>query len=99
MSELGSYILNPAQSPAGTKHLSNLLRSGHGIIDEFLWLQSERRVEELKHQDEEALVVWNESVLEKASSLKAKGLFAVRSSVAARLKRIKPARIGAPLAN
>jgi hypothetical protein len=93
LSELGSYILNPGQAPAGTKRLSNLLRSqrwGYEVIEDFLWQQSEARVDELKGAGEEAVVVWDESVLEKASSLASEGLCAVRSSVARQLKRIKP---------
>lgn len=93
LSELGSYILTPAQAPAGTKRLSNLLRSkrwGYGIIEEFLWQRSDQRVEELKDAGEEAVAVWDESVLEKASSLALEGLCSVRSSVARGLKRIKP---------
>ncbi len=92
LSELGSYILNPAQAPAGTKRLSNLLRSqrwGHEVIEQFLWQQGEARVAELKEASEEALVVWDESVIEKAGSLMLEGLCAVRSSTARWLKRIK----------
>jgi hypothetical protein len=58
--------------------------------EHFLWQQSEQRVDELKGEGEEALVVWDESVLEKASSLASEGLCAVRSSAAHQLKRIKP---------
>jgi hypothetical protein len=93
LSELGGYILNPSQAPAGTKRLSNLLRSkrwGYELIERFLWQQGEQRVEQLKQDGEEAVVVWDESVLEKASSLIVEGLCAVRSSVARQLKRIKP---------
>jgi hypothetical protein len=76
LSELGSYILNPRQAPAGTKRLSNLLRSkrwGYEMIEQFLWQQGEERVNELKQEGEEAVVVWDESVLEKASSLAVEG--------------------------
>lgn len=93
LSELGSYILNPRQAPAGTKRLSNLLRSkrwGHELIEHFLWQQGEQRIAALKDDGEEAVVVWDESVLEKASSLTLEGLCAVRSSVARQVKRIKP---------
>src|SRR5688500_9954635 len=40
LSELGGYILSPAQAPAGTKRLSNLLRSSKWSgqeIEGFLW--------------------------------------------------------------
>lgn len=92
LSELGSYILNPRQAPAGTKRLSNLLRSkrwGYELIEQFLWQQGEQRISALKQAGEEALLVWDESVIEKASSLALEGLCAVRSSVARQLKRIK----------
>lgn len=92
LSELGGYILSPAQAPAGTKRLSNLLRSkrwGYKLIEQFLWQRGDVRVQELKGAGEEALVVWDESVLEKAGSLSLEGLGSVRSSVARWLKRIK----------
>ncbi len=85
LSELGGYILSPAQAPAGTKRLSNLLRSkrwGYEFIEQFLWQCGDVRVQELKAAGEEAL-------LEKAGSLTLEGLGSVRSSVARWLKRIK----------
>ena len=93
LSELGGYILSPEQAPAGTKRLSNLLRSPkwhYGLIARFLWHQGDKRVAELQAQGAEALVIWDESVLEKAESRTLQGLCAVRSSVARQLKRIKP---------
>lgn len=93
LSELGAYILSPAQAAAGTKRLSNLLRSPkwtHHLIEQFLWQQADTRVQELLEQGEESLFIWDESVLEKPESLKAEGLCAVRSSKAKRLTRIKP---------
>ncbi|RIK25403.1 MAG: hypothetical protein DCC55_40625 [Chloroflexi bacterium] len=101
LSELGGYILNPAQAPAGTKRLSNLLRSKgwtHRLIDDFLWQRGEARVHALKQAGEEALVVWDESVIEKAGSLTLEGLCSVRSSVARWLKRIKPGFYSPPSA-
>ncbi len=93
LSELGEELLSPAQGPAGTKRISNLLRSrrwGHELIERFLWQLGNQRQQALKADGEECLVVWDESVLEKAESLALEGLCAVRSSVAGRLKRIKP---------
>jgi Transposase DDE domain len=93
LSELGGYILTPRQAPAGTKRLSNLLRSekwSAKLIERFLWQQAEARVKEGKANGEPMLVGWDESVAEKPESLKAEGLCPVRSSQAARLKRIKP---------
>ena len=93
LSELGGYILEPGQAPAGTKRLSNLLHSqkwGHWLIEQFLWRAGEERVKRLKAEREEAVVVWDESEWEKAGSLELEGLCAVRSSEANWLKRIKP---------
>lgn len=93
LSELGGYILGPAQAPAGTKRLSNLLRSGkwhYGLIERFLWQEGDRRIAALHATQAEALVVWDESVWEKPESHKLEGLCAVRSSKARRLTHIKP---------
>ena len=92
LSELGAYITSPSQAPAGTKRLSNLLRSrkwGADIIERFLWGQAEARLAKLKESNEDGLLIWDDSILEKAESIAIEGLCAVRSSVAARLKRIK----------
>lgn len=99
LSELGGYILTPDRAPAGTKRLSNLLRSTrwtHALIERFLWRLAQRRVEELGQAGEEVLVAWDESVLEKAESIAIEGLCAVRSSKARRLKRIKPGYFNPP---
>lgn len=93
LSELGAYLLSPAQAPAGTKRLSHLLRSpkwGHALLSRYLWRQAAARVAELGETEGEALVLWDESVIEKPESLKAEGLGPVRSRKAARLQRIKP---------
>jgi hypothetical protein len=87
---LGGYLLSPDHAPAGTKRLSNLLRSSKWtatVIDEFLWQHADQRVGEL---GETALVVWDESVVEKPESQWLEGLGPVRSSVAARLVRWRP---------
>src|SRR5215217_6300159 len=94
LSELGSYLLSPAQAPAGTKRSSNLLRSSkwseQNIIN-YLALQSQLYCQRLQKQPKERLLLlWDESVQEKAESLKSEGLCAVRSSKAKRLLRIKP---------
>jgi len=93
LSELGGYITSPVQAPAGTKRLSNLLHSsrwGSWFISKFLWEQATDFIEEQGRQEQVALVVWDESVVEKPESSHLEGLCAVRSSSAARLKRIKP---------
>jgi hypothetical protein len=94
LSELGSYLLSPPQAPAGTKRISNLLRSpkwGEQNLINYLALQSQLYCQQLqKIEKEQALLLWDESVQEKAESLKSEGLCAVRSSKAKRLLRIKP---------
>jgi hypothetical protein len=92
LSELGAYLLGPAQAPAGTKRISNLLRSRKWrfrLIEHFLWQGADARLSELEAAHEPALVVWDASVLEKPESLELEGLCAVRSSRAQRLKRQK----------
>lgn len=99
LSELGGYLGTPAQAPAGTKRLSRLLRSPRWHwreIERFLWDQGEQRLDELTARGEERLVVWDESVLEKSESLHLEGLGPVRSTKAARLKRIKPGYFNPP---
>jgi hypothetical protein len=93
LSELGGYLMEPEHAPAGTKRLSNLLRSPKWtskIIERFLWDQADQRHRQLQEGDEKSLLIWDESDLEKAESLHSEGLCAVRSSKAKRLCRIKP---------
>lgn len=99
LSELGGYLKPAYQAPAGTKRISNLLQAkgwSAEIIDGYLWLQAGERVEALQHAGKTVLVVWDESVLEKAESLKLEGLCAVISSKARRLKRIKKGYFNPP---
>src|SRR5439155_24349672 len=65
LSELGGYLLSAAHAPAGTKRLSNLLRSSHwseAFIERFLWQQADARLEELEQRGEDALLLWDASV-------------------------------------
>src|SRR2546430_14522831 len=99
LSELGAYITSPSQAPAGTKRLRNLLRSakwGAESIERFLWRGGQERLAQLQQAGEDGLLVWDDSILEKAESIALEGLCAVRSSVAARLKRIKPGYFNPP---
>ena len=99
LSELGGYLLEPEHCQAGTKRISNLLHSEKWEareIEEYLWWRGTQRVEKLWGEGERALVIWDESVLEKPESLEADGLCAVRSSKARRLKRIKPGYYNPP---
>lgn len=99
LSELGGYILSLSQAPAGTKRISNLLRSSrwsYWIIGRFLWKRATEFVEQQSQDDETTLVIWDESVVEKPESIALEGLCAVRSSKAARLKRIKKGYFNPP---
>lgn len=99
LSELGGYILTPDKAPAGTKRLSNLLRSsrwGQWMIGRFLWKRADAFVEEQSANEKVTLVIWDESVIEKSESIALEGLCAVRSSKAARLKRIKKGYFNPP---
>ena len=99
LSELGGYLLEPEHCQAGTKRISTLLHSDKweaDLLEDYLWQQATRRVEERGAHGERALVIWDESVLEKPESLQAEGLCAVRSSQAVRLKRIKPGYYNPP---
>src|SRR5436853_1225541 len=49
LSELGAELLGPAHAPAGTKRLSNLLRSPRwhaSLIAAFLWQQAAAQIQE-----------------------------------------------------
>ncbi len=99
LSELGGYLLSPDRAPAGTKRLSNLLRSQKWtwrLIAHFLWQGADRALDDLEAAGEAALVAWDESVLEKSESIAIEGLCSVRSSKARRLKRIKPGYFNPP---
>jgi hypothetical protein len=99
LSELGGYILSPEKAPAGTKRLSNLLRSAKwtfGVQSDILWQSADEKVDRLHSQEEEVLAIWDESVIEKPESEKLEGLGPVRSSKAARRSRIKPGYFNPP---
>src|SRR5689334_13740299 len=99
LSELGAYLVTPEQAPAGTKRLSNLLRSPRwraSLLADWLWQQADGRVQALRAAHEEPLLVWDGSVLEKPETLKNDDLCAVRSSRARRLKRIRPGFFNPP---
>jgi hypothetical protein len=99
LSELGGYLMGERQAPAGTKRISNLIRSerwGQGEIENYLWEQGDQAVEQRLSPQEDVYVIWDESVLEKPESLKAERLCAVRSSKSRRLMRIKPGYYNPP---
>jgi Transposase DDE domain len=93
LSELGAYICDPAHAPAGTKRLSNLLRSPKWEADGLshaLWRQAAQGLATLEAADETPLLIWDTSVLEKPESLASPDLGSVRSSKAQRLTHLKP---------
>ena len=99
LSELGDHLLGGERGPAGVKRIASLLHSAKWesrLILNYLWKCGGHKVKELLSQKEAAYVIWDESVLEKSESLKAEGLCAVRSTKAARLKRIKPGYFNPP---
>ncbi len=54
LGELSGYICGFAHAPAGTKHISNLLRSSKWtstIIDNFLFNQTRKRLESLVNKE------------------------------------------------
>jgi len=99
LSELGDHLLGGERGPAGVKRIANLLhlvKWESRLILNYLWQCGDQKVKGLLGQNEAAYVIWDESVLEKSESLKAEGLCAVRSTKAARLKRIKPGYFNPP---
>jgi hypothetical protein len=93
LSELGGYIVDDAHAPAGTKRLSNLLRSrkwDHTLLDDELWMRADAKVAEEEAAGRRALLIWDESAIEKSESIASADLCGVRSSKAARKMRIKP---------
>jgi len=99
LSELGDHLLGGERGPAGVKRIARLLHSlkwESALILNYLWKRANEKVQDLARQKEEAYVIWDESVLEKSESLQPEGLCAVRSTKAARLKRIKPGYFNPP---
>lgn len=92
ISELGSYIANPSQAPAGSKKLHHLLSSkkwSDDLIEDFLWEEAAKRYDELQQEGQHILFIHDGSVIEKQESERSEGLSAVRSSKAARLKKLR----------
>jgi hypothetical protein len=92
LSELGAFLAGFEHAPAGTKRLSNLLRSKRWSateMEDFLRSTAERHFHDLLCRGHEVLLLWDESVWEKPESIALEGLGSVRSAHAARLKRIR----------
>ena len=92
LSELGGYLLGPAQAPAGTKRISNLIHAAGWTASDLkavLWQQACARVETLLAAQEQVLVVWDGSEFEKAESQASHDFCPVRSAKGRRLRRYR----------
>jgi hypothetical protein len=90
LTELGGYLLSPAQAPAGAKRISNLIHAADWSSDDIgaiLWQQADERVQALEIAGEQALLVWDGSVWEKPESQANADWCVVRSAKARRLSR------------
>lgn len=106
LSELGGYLCGPEKAPAGTKRLSNLLRStkwSASLIDNHFFERSVERITQMVDKGKRPLLLWDDSRIEKHESWVCEGLCNVSSSKAQRLTRIRPGyykppvgRIGVP---
>jgi hypothetical protein len=99
LSELGGHLMGGDQATAGTKRIHNLIASTSWKaqeVEQYLWEKADEAVNERLNPHDEVYVIWDESVIEKAESLKAERLCAVRSSKARRLSRIKPGYYNPP---
>lgn len=92
LSELGAFLMSPEQAPAGTKRLSNLLRSKRwsaDLVGDYLWENASTWQRDRVCRNHLPLALWDESALEKPESIALEGLGSVRSTRAQRLKRIR----------
>ena len=92
LSELGGYICGFDRAPAGTKRISNLLRSKKWtarLIDQFLFDRTKNRIERLQQAGKRPLLLWDDSRIEKPESWFIEGLCSVWSSKGKRLTKIK----------
>jgi hypothetical protein len=93
LSELGGFVAHATRAPAGTKRISNLLRSNkwtHNIVEQYLLSKAQERSDALRLKGKQVLFLWDDSVLEKPESWLVEGLCPVGSSKSKRLTRIKP---------
>ena len=92
LSELGAYICGPDHAPAGTKRISNLLRSQkwtHQVIDTYLFERSKQRITQMRAVGQRPLLLWDDSRVEKPESWFSEALCSVYSSKGKRLTKIK----------
>lgn len=92
LSELGGYLCGHSKAPAGTKRISNLLRSPKwkaDLIDQHFFQRSVERIQQMLAQGKRPLLLWDDSRVEKHESWVCEGLCSVWSSKARRLTRIR----------
>ncbi len=93
LSELGGYLCGHSKAPAGTKRISNLLRSekwSASMIDEHFFERSVERIVAMIAKKKRPLLLWDDSRVEKHESWVCEGLCSVWSSKAKRLTRLRP---------
>ena len=93
LSELGGHLCGQSKAPAGTKRISNLLRSKKWtskLIDDYFFAQTVQGIHELVQSGKRALLLWDDSRIEKHESWLSEGLCSVWSSKAKRLTRMRP---------
>jgi len=93
LTELGAKLLSPDKAPAGTKRISNLIRSEnwqHQLLEEFLFQKAFTQLQQWLKEQKRVLALWDDSVVEKHETMQSQHLCAVRSSKAKRLTRIRP---------
>jgi len=92
LSELGKYICGPSKAPAGTKRISNLLRSkkwSSTDICSFLLKRSIERMNKIAASGRNPLLLWDDSRIEKPEACLLEGLCSVWSSKGKRLTKVK----------
>lgn len=93
LTELGGFLAGFKHAPAGTKRISNLLRSkkwSSETIDNQLFEKSKERLKQICGQGKRPLILWDDSRVEKPESCAAEGLCSVFSSKGQRLTRMRP---------
>lgn len=99
LTELGGFIAGFDHAPAGTKRISNLLRSkkwSSDLIDNQLFVRAKERIDEIQRQGRRPLLLWDDSRVEKNESWVCEGLCSVFSSKGQRLTRIRPGFFNPP---
>jgi hypothetical protein len=92
LSELGAFLTSPETAAAGTKRLSNLLRStkwSADVLSDYLWELGRQKLSDWIARQRHPLAIWDGSVWEKPESIALEGLGSVVSARAKRLKRIR----------